>query len=113
MSCHTPLLLDPVFRCHTNFLSGYIVPQLGRSRSLSVSEPFGGGDMHFLSGNLIFTPDYVSYSVLALRPCGSSKCHPASSGCMDDKFKNHRMEFDDILYLRIHEELLSFYFAQA
>lgn len=66
--------------------------------------------MTLLSGNLIITSDYVLYNVLGLQPCGACKYHPTPSSWMDDKLKNHRMEFLDI-YLRIYEELLSFLFT--
>jgi hypothetical protein len=53
-------------------------------------------DILLLSGNLTFTLDYVLYGVLALQPCGDRQYHPTPSACMDDKLKNHRMDFYDV-----------------
>jgi hypothetical protein len=55
-------------------LSGYTVPQLGRSRSVSISKPFWV-DMTLLHGNLMFTSDYMFIQhiawALGLQPCGA------------------------------------------
>jgi hypothetical protein len=65
-----------------------------------------------LSENLIRTSNYMLYSVLDVQPCGARKYHSGPSVCLGDELKYHRMKFHGILYLRICEELLSYFLRQ-